>query len=58
MINMNRVAIQVAQYEGKKKQVDIGQIKEVMRIALTIIAHKTDYEISKLMGIYRKRVLK
>jgi len=37
-INMNKVAKLVSEWEGKKKEVDIAQIKEVVSIFLDILA--------------------
>ena len=37
-INLNKIAKEVARREGKKRQVNIAQIKEVLRHTLDILA--------------------
>jgi hypothetical protein len=37
-INQNHMAVQIAQREGRAKETDIAQIKEVLRCALDILA--------------------
>lgn len=36
-INLNHLASQIAKYEGGKKNLDISQIKEVLRISLILL---------------------
>jgi len=36
-INKNLMAEEISAFEGKKKQVDIAQIKEVLKITLSIL---------------------
>jgi len=36
-INMNLMAEEITAFEGKKKQVNIAQVKEVLKIALGIL---------------------
>jgi hypothetical protein len=36
-MNLNQLAIEVARREGKKKSVDIAQIKEIIRITFDIV---------------------
>lgn len=38
MINMNKFAREVARREGGKKQVDIAQIKQIIRIVFQVLA--------------------
>ncbi len=39
MINEHELAVQISKIEGKKVEVDIGQIKEVLDITLRILAN-------------------
>lgn len=37
-MNMNQIAVYVAQREGGKKQISIAQVKEVLKIVCKLIA--------------------
>jgi hypothetical protein len=40
MINLNEMALEIAKKEGKVKQVNIAQIKEILKISLTLLYEK------------------
>ena len=44
---------QIAQLEGKKKQVDIAQISEITKTTLTILANIELSEVEKLLEKYK-----
>ena len=54
MINKNNLARTVSFYEGKKVQVNIAQIKEVMRVLFELLAERPDKEIITLINKVRK----
>lgn len=54
MINQNELAKAVAAVEGKKVQVNIAQIKEVMKCLLTELSWFDDTAIMALINKYRK----
>lgn len=54
MINQNILAKDISEAEGKKVQVNIAQIKEVMKCMLFELSHYTDKEILALVNKYRK----
>jgi len=54
MINRNMLAAQVAGKEGKKVQVNIAQIKEVIRWTLVSLSEYSSAEIAALMKKVRK----
>lgn len=47
-MNLNELARKIAQKEGLKKQVNIAQIKEILRITLKLLKEYTLDEIVKL----------
>ena len=51
-INENRLALEISRREGKKKALPIGQIKEVLRIALHLLAKV--YKPSEVMALVEK----
>lgn len=54
-VNLNYVAEKIAEIEGKKIQVNIGQIKEILKITLGIFANDySDEDIPKLLKKYKK----
>ena len=53
MINLNDFAVEIAKYEGKKEQVNIAQIKEVLHITLVLLAQRTPEEVDDLLLKYR-----
>ena len=52
-INRNKVAKQISVEEGLKVEVNIAQIKEVMRCMLGILSDYSDEDIIKLINKYR-----
>ena len=54
-INLNQLAVDVARKEGKKKQVDIAQIKEVMSVTLDELAKYNIVKVWLLMRSRKKR---
>lgn len=44
-INLNALAVEVSEVEGKKKETDIAQIKEVIRATFDALAQHGDAEI-------------
>ena len=53
MINRNKMAQQVAAKEGKKIQVNIGQIKEIQKLVLLELSTYSDKEILSLIAKVR-----
>ena len=54
MINRNKLAVKVAETEGKKIQVNIAQIKEVIKWTLIHIGSYSDADIMGLINKVRK----
>lgn len=54
-MNLNDLAKEVTELEGGKVSLPIGQVKEVLRIALTIIANKPMAESGTLIKRYIKK---
>ncbi len=54
MINRNAMARWIAKEEGKKKEMDIAQIKEVQRLALKYLAFFSDEEVLDLLAKVKK----
>lgn len=53
-INLNKIAIEISKLEGKKKAVNIGQIKEVMRCFLSVLQRDYNNEqIAELMNRWK-----
>lgn len=48
-INLNKIAVAIASQEGKKKNVDIAQVKEVLKIALNILRGCKPSEVLELL---------
>ena len=54
-IDLNYVAKRITEAEGLKIQVNIAQIKEILKNTLSILANEyTDDDILKLLQKYRK----
>jgi hypothetical protein len=53
-MNLNLLAQKVAEKEGKKRQINIAQIKEVMKILLTELAGMDEAEALKVIRRHRK----
>lgn len=56
MGTFKEIALEVAQHEGKKKQVNIAQINEILKCTLEIIANLEDEELQKLLDEYREPI--
>lgn len=50
MINLNKLAVEISKLEGKKVNLSIAQIKEVLRIVLFILADEKPSDVLKLLG--------
>lgn len=49
-LNLNKMAQEIARREGKKKEVSIAQIKEILKITLNILGnHWSNGEESKVI---------
>ena len=53
-LNLNDLAVKIAKVEGKKKQVDISQIKELMGIIFRELAKMNAGDVARIMGRYGK----
>jgi hypothetical protein len=53
-MNLNDFAKEVCIKEGKKKSVNIGQVKEVIKLTLQMLAKYDDTEVIKVVNRYRK----
>jgi hypothetical protein len=56
MVNLNKLAKRIAKKEGKKKQVSIAQIKEIMKLLfqeLYKIEKKKSGEVQKVLNRYK-----
>lgn len=49
-MNQNEAAVEVAKREGKRKAVNIAQIKEVMKHYNNIIKEKTGVDIARALS--------
>lgn len=54
-INENVLAIKISAIEGKKVEVNIAQIKEVLKCALEILNDYSDEEIVALVRHHKKK---
>lgn len=55
-VNQNTLARRIALEEGKKRQVSIAQVKEVLRIAIIRLANDyTEADVLRLLARYRGR---
>ena len=45
----------IAEQEGKLKEVSIGNIREQLRITLTLLAHLPAGELGELLAKYQKK---
>ena len=55
-VNQNKLARQITLEEGKKRQVSIAQVKEVLRIAITRLANDySEADVLRLLARYRQR---
>jgi hypothetical protein len=53
-MNENQLAIDISKIEGKKVEVNIAQIKEVLKCTLDILSNYPDEEIVKLVKRHKK----
>lgn len=51
-MNFKQLASLIAEVEGKKDQESIGNIREALRITLTVLANMEYAEVSKLLSKY------
>jgi len=59
-MNFHELTKTVAKYEGKKVQVNIGQIKEVTRVVLSLLAdefQRSPYDFVLWLGRYQNTLL-
>lgn len=49
MINLNEMAILITKKEGFKKNTDIAQVKEILKITLGILAKMSYAEVADLL---------
>ena len=54
VINMNEMAVKVALKESGKVEVNIAQIKEVLKVFLLELAECSDEQVLELINRYRK----
>lgn len=54
-MNMNDFAVRVAKLEGKKVNQSIGQIKETIKITLTLLGKENDSDVLKVINRYRSK---
>lgn len=53
-VNLNYVAVKIAELEGKKIEINIAQIKEILKNTLGILANEyTDENIRDLLEKYK-----
>ena len=58
-IDLNKLAKKIAEKEGLKEQVNIAQIKEVLRVTLEELSQEAHWKVLKLLDKYLlKEVLK
>jgi len=53
-MTLNELAIQISKFEGKKKQVNIAQIKEIIKVLCGILASISFYQFVRLALEIRK----
>jgi len=53
-MNLNELARRVTEAEGKKVELPIGQIKEVMRIVFQELAAMTSDQVETILKRFRK----
>lgn len=53
-MTINELAISISKFEGKKKQVNIAQIKEIIKVLGGIFASLGFWEFAKLVLAIRK----
>lgn len=53
MVNLNDMAKRITLKEGKKRQVSIAQVKEVMKLTFEELAELEIEEITKIINRYK-----
>ena len=53
MINLNSLARDITLKEGKKKNLNIGQVKEVMKLTLEALASLEMVDVARLILKYK-----
>lgn len=53
-MNLNKLAKRIALREGKKKQVNIAQIKEIMRLTFEELNKFSSDEVKKILDKYKR----
>jgi len=53
-MDLNKFAREVAKIEGKKREVDIAQIKEILKIVLELLAEEPIEETLETLRKYRR----
>lgn len=51
-MNLNKIAVEIAEAESGKQEVNIAQIKEIMKCFLVILADEEPVEVLKLLKRY------
>ncbi len=57
-MRFNELASQIAEQEGLSKQVSIGNVRELLRLTLTILANLPAGELGELLAKYQKKWVK
>lgn len=57
-MNMNQLAREISKHEGLKKQVDIAQIKEVLRVLTDLLLSPKSKALPAYLGHICKRLAK
>jgi len=57
-MNLNKLAREIAKIEGKKLELSIAQIKEVLKITLIELGKFSNNEIIKTVQRYRRKAMK
>jgi len=52
-VNMNKFATDVALAEGKEHSVGIGDVKEILKITLTMLAKLNEEDLAELLSRYK-----
>lgn len=54
-VNMNLFASEVTLAEGKNHSVGIGDVKEILKITLTMLAELNEEDLSELLSRYKEK---
>lgn len=54
-MNLNDLAVKVTKAEGLKKSVNIGQVKEIMKILFTELGKTSLADVAKILNKYQKK---